>query len=58
MMTTKIMNQKLSGTLQMVAIIYTTLDVIGWTMWALSGQLPATGYYLGKFTSLVINLFI
>ena len=34
------------------------LDLAGFGLWAISGQHPADGFYLGAITKAVINLFI
>lgn len=32
-------------------------DFAGWLAWALSGQMPADGFYWGAITSHIISLF-
>lgn len=35
---------------------YLALDVLGFLLWALSGQYPSDGFYLGTITAHVLGL--
>lgn len=45
-------------TLFTVLIAYLYLDFLGFAIWVVSGQSPASDYYLGSVTASFLKLFI
>lgn len=39
-------------------ILILAIDALGFMAWAMSGQVPAEGFYIGKLTASFIYLFI
>ncbi len=50
------MKKILSFTIDAVLIIL-TLDFLGFVMWAMSGQMPADGFYIGAITHHLLTFF-
>lgn len=43
------------GIIATIAIIIMALDIIGFMGWALSGQQPADGFYVGTITTHILR---
>lgn len=41
-----------------ITFMLIAIDTIFFIVWALSGQTPVDGFYLGAFTKTIISLFI
>jgi hypothetical protein len=47
---------KLAKTLSIVVFVFFAIDFGGFIMWAMSGQTPADGFYIGAITKNLLAL--